>query len=77
MTLVKDVDHACIRGITTILQDTYLLSDHLHNQEILDFLHIAHTSKQGTNLIQFNHNPKMTQLTLKYICIIPLKWKTL
>ena len=32
MTLVTDIDHARIQEITTILQSTHLLLDHLYNQ---------------------------------------------
>ena len=77
MTLVKDVDHARVQEITTILQAIHLHIDHLLDQEILDFLDLVHIQKQETNLIQYNHNTKMIQLTLKYICITPLKWQTL
>ena len=77
MTLVIDIDHVHIQEITTILQDTHLHIDHLHDQQILDLLDHVHIPIQGIILIQYNHNTKMTQLTLKYTCIIQLKWQTL
>ena len=75
--LVTDIDHAHIQEITLILQDMHLLLDHLLDPEILDFLDLAHIPIQETNFVQFNHKPKMTQLSLKYICITPLKWQSL
>ena len=77
MTLVKDIDHVHIREVTTILQDTHLLIDHLRDQEVLDFLDLVHSRIQETNLIQYNHNTQMTQFTSKYTCITQLKWQTL
>ena len=62
-------DHAHIHEITTILQDTHLPLDHLHDQEILDFLDLAQTQIQETNLIQYKQKVNKIQLTLKYICI--------
>ena len=61
MTLVVDIDHVHIQEITTILQDTHLRRDHLQDQEILDTLDHVHISIQEINLIQYNHNTKMTQ----------------
>ena len=75
MTLVTDIDHARIQEITTIVQDTHLLLDHLHDHEILDILDHVHIQIQGINLMQFNHKPKMIQLTSKYTCITQLKWQ--
>ena len=75
--LVADIDHAHIQDITTILQVTHLLLDHLQDQEIVDFPDLAHTQRQETNLIQYNHKLKMIQLILKYICITQPKWQTL
>ena len=77
VTLVTDIDHAHNQGIITILQDIHLLLDRLRGLEVLHFLDLAQTSRQETNLIQFNPKPKMTQITLKYICITQLKWQTL
>ena len=77
MTLVTDTDHASIQEIITILQDTHLPIDHLQGQEILDILDPVHIQIQGTNLIQYNHKPKMNQITSKYTCITQLKWQTL
>ena len=77
MTLVTDIDHVHIQEITTILQDTHLHIDHLHDQEILEFLDPVHLQIQETNLIQNNHNTKVTQLTSKNTCITQLKWQTL
>ena len=73
MTLVIDIDHVHLQEITTVLQDSHLHIDHLHDQEILDFLDHVHIPIQGINLIQYNHNTKMTHLTSKYTCIIQLK----
>ena len=77
VTLVTDIDHARIQEITTILQDTHLLLDHLHDQEILNLLDAVHIQIQGTNLLQYTHKPKMIQLTSKYTCITQLKWQML
>ena len=77
MTLVIDMDHVHIQEITTILQDTHRPIDYLQDQEILDILDHVHIPIQGINLIQYNHNTKMTQLTSKYTCITQLKWQTL
>ena len=77
MTLVKDIDHVHFREITTLLQGTHLHTDHLHDQEVLDFLDLVHIRIQETNLIQYNHNTHMTQFTSKYTCITLLKWQTL
>ena len=74
MTPVIDKDHVHIQEIITILQATHLLTDHLQDQEILDTLHHVHIQTQEINLIQYNHNTKRTQVTLKYTCIIQLKW---
>ena len=73
ITLVINIDHAHIQEITTILQGTHLNIDHLQDQEFLDFLDLVHIQIQGTNLIQYNHNTTMTQLTLKYTSITQLK----
>ena len=70
MTLVTNIDHARLQEITTISQDAHLLLDHLQDQKILDILDIVHIQIQGTNLIQYNHKPKMIFLTSKYTCII-------
>ena len=77
MTLVLNIDHVHNQEITTILQNTYHHGDHLHDQEKLDILDHDHIPIQGINLIQNNHNTKMTQLTSKYTCIIQLKWQRL
>ena len=69
MTLVTDIDYARIQEITTMLRDTHLPLDHLHDQEILVLVDLVHIQIQGTNLIQNNHKPKMIQLTSKYTCI--------
>ena len=66
-----------IQEITTILQDTHLPTDHLHDRKILDILDPVHIQSQGTNLIQYNHKPKRIQLISKYISITQLKWQTL
>ena len=72
MTLVIETNHVHIREITTILQDTHLHIDHLHDQEILDIQDHVHIRIPGINLIQYN-NTKMAQLTSKYTCITQLK----
>ena len=77
MTLVIDIAHAPSQEITTILQDIHLHLDHHHEQEILYLLDAVHIQIQETNLIQYNHNTKMIQLTLKYTCITQLKWQTM
>ena len=76
-TLVIDKDHAHIRAITTFLQGTHLHIDHLPDQEFIDYLDLVHFQIQETNLIQYNHNTKMTQSTLKCTCITQLKWQML
>ena len=77
MTLVIDIDHVHIQEMTTLLQDTHLHIDHLHHHEILHILeHVRYQIKE-TNLIQYNHKPKMIQLISKYTCITQLKWQTL
>ena len=65
MTLVTDIDHNHIQGITTILQNILLPRDHFHDQEITGFLDLVHIQIQETNLIQNNHNTKMIQSTSK------------
>ena len=77
LTLVIDIDHVPIQEITTILQEIHLPIDHLLDHEILDILVHAHIQIQGTNLIQFKHKTKQTQLILKYMCMIQLKWQML
>ena len=77
MTLVLDIDHVHVQEIITILQDTHLLIDQLQDLEILDTLDHVHIPIQEINLRQYNHNTKMTQLTLKCTCIIQLKWQML
>ena len=74
VTLVRDRDHARFQEITTILQDTHLPSDHLHDQEILDPVHIQ---IKGTNLIHHKYKPKMIWLTSKFTSITQLKWEML
>ena len=69
MTLVKDIDQVHLREMTTLLQDTHRPQDHLQDQELLDILDHVHIQTQEINLIQYNHNTKQTQLTLKYTYI--------
>ena len=75
--IFADIDHARIEEITTILQDTQLLVDYFHNQEILDLLDPVRIQKQGTNVTQNNHKPKKIQLTSKSRSITHLKQQTL
>ena len=77
MTLVLDIDHVHIQEMTTLSQDTHLHIDHLHDHEILDILEHVHIQIRETNLIQYNHKPKLMQLISKYTCITQLKWQTL
>ena len=77
VTLVTDINHARVQEKTTISQDTHLLLNHLHDQEILDIQDPVHIQIQGTNLKQYNHKPKMIQLTSKYTCITQLKLEML
>ena len=72
-TLVIERDLVHIQQITTILQDTNLHINHLHDQEILDNLEHVHIPLQEVNLIQYIHNTKTTQLISRYTCIIQLK----
>ena len=77
MTLVIDIDRVHIQETTTILKDTHHPIDHLQDHETLDILDRVHIEIQDRNLIQYNHNNKQTQLTLKYACITQLKWQML
>ena len=61
VTLVTDIDQVHIQETITILQDTHFPLDHLHDQEILDFLDIAHTQMQETISKQYNHKLHRTQ----------------
>ena len=76
MTLIE-IDRVNIQEITISLQDTHLLIDHLEDKEILGTLDHVHIPIQEINLIQYNHNTKITQFTLKYTCLTQLKWQTL
>ena len=42
-TLVLDIDHAHIQETIIVLQNIQLHTDHLQDQEILDFLDPVHT----------------------------------
>ena len=64
-TFVIDLEHVHIQEITTILQGTHRPLDHLQDHETLDILDRIHIQIQEINLIQYNHNIKQTQLTLK------------
>ena len=77
MTLVPDIDHALIQETIKILQNTLLLTDHLQDHGILETPDHVHIPIQEINLIQYNHNPRMNQLTLKYVCTTQLKWQML
>ena len=76
MTLVIDIDLALILEITTLI-GILLHSDHPQHQEILDTLHPDQTQAQETNFAQFNYKLQMILSTLKYTCIISLKWQVL
>ena len=75
MTLVIDIDHVLIKEMTTVLQHTHRPIDHLQDHEILDFLDHVQIQIQERNLIQYNHNIKQTQLSLKYTCITQVRWQ--
>ena len=55
-----DINHVPIQEIITILQNTHFHIDRLQDQEILDFLDPVHILIREINLIQFNHNTKMS-----------------
>ena len=58
-TLALDIDHAPIPE-TIILRNIQLHTDHLLNQEILDFLDPVHTPILETELIWYNHKTNLT-----------------
>ena len=58
-TLVLDTDHAPIQE-TTNTQSTKIHIDHLRNQEILDFLDLAHTPIPEIKSIGYNNKTKLT-----------------
>ena len=58
-TLVLDTDHVPIPE-TTNSQNIQILTDHLQDQEILDFLDLAHTPIPETKLIWYNNKTNLT-----------------
>ena len=58
-TLVLDTDHALIPE-TTNSQNIQIHTDHLQDQETLDFLDLAHTPIPETKLIWFNNKTNLT-----------------
>ena len=58
-TLVLDIDHVPIPE-TIILQIIQIHTDHLLNQEILDFLDPVHTPILETELLWYNHKTNLT-----------------
>ena len=58
-TLVLDIDHAPIPQ-TTNSRNTQILTDHLQDQETLDFLDPAHTQIPETKLIWYNNKTNLT-----------------
>ena len=57
VTLVADIDHARIQEITTILQDTHLTLDHLHDQETLGWSLSNTKNKPNTIHPQTQNDP--------------------
>ena len=60
ITLTRDIDHALIQENTTF-QNTQILTDHLPDQEILDFLDHAHIPILETNSTWYNHKTPLNQ----------------
>ena len=58
-TLVRDTDHAPIPE-TTNSQNIQIYTDHLPDQENLDFLDLVHTPILETKLIRYNHKTNLT-----------------
>ena len=58
-TLVLDIDHVPIPE-TTNSQNIQILTDHLQDQETLDFLDLAHTPIPETKLIWYNNKTNLT-----------------
>ena len=54
LTLARDIDHALIQEKTTF-QTIRILTDHLPDQDILDFLDHAHIPILETNSTWYNH----------------------
>ena len=70
VTLATDIDLVQILVLeTTVLHAIHSPLHHIRDKEFLDFLDLVHIQKQETDLITFNHQRQMMQLTLKYICI--------
>ena len=65
-TLVLDIDHAPIPE-TIILQNIQIHTDHLLNQEILDFPDPVHTQILETELTWYNNKTNLNLQNLKYI----------
>ena len=57
-TLVLDIDHAPIEE-TIILQKIQIHTDHLLDQEILDFLDPVHTPILETKSLRYSHNTNL------------------
>ena len=58
-TLVLDTDHAPTPE-TTNSQNIQIHTDHLQDQETLDFLDLAHTPIPETKLIWYNNKTNLT-----------------
>ena len=58
-TLVLDTDHAPTPA-TTNSQNIQIHTDHLQDQETLDFLVLAHTPIPETKLIWYNNKTNLT-----------------
>ena len=57
-TLALDIDHAAIQE-TIILQNIQIHTDHLLDQEIVDFLDPVHTQILDTKSIRYNHKTNL------------------
>ena len=60
ITLARDIDHALIQENTTF-QNTQILTDHLPDQEIIDFPDHAHIPILERNPTWYNHKTPLNQ----------------
>ena len=60
ITLARDIDHALIQETKTF-QNLQILTDHLPDQEILDFLDHPHIPILETNSTWYNHKTPLNQ----------------
>ena len=60
ITLARDINHALIQE-KTIFQNLQILTDHLPDQEIVDFLDPVHIPILETNSTWYNHKTPLNQ----------------